>query len=81
MGPGRKICIVLSGTKTTKAVFKRLNTGIVTNSSSRAKQLMTKCDLKVARLDFLRGIPLFVANLYLLLVVHVHMKLENNVSE
>ena len=46
MGPGRKICIVLSGTKTTKAVFKRLNSGIVTNSSSRAKQLMTKCDLK-----------------------------------
>ena len=47
MGPGRKICIVPSGTKTTKAVFKRLNRGIVTNRSSRAK-----CDLKKSKFSY-----------------------------
>ena len=46
MGPGRKIC------KTTKAVFKRLNSGIVTNRSSRAKQLITKADLKKSKFSY-----------------------------
>ena len=52
MGPGRKICIVPSGTKTTKAVFERLNSGIVTNRSSRAKQLITKGDLKKSKFSY-----------------------------
>ena len=38
--------------------------------------------LKVARLDFLGGIPpKFDANSIFLLNLHVHMKLENNGSE